>query len=184
MRTITRAALGAAMLLLLVTGTTLAKGEEIGAVIGPIDAMQAGTPIAVTAQLTVDGQPVTRGDMPAYLSFFDPVSRDVLDFPLRSDRPTGAHVAQVTLPHEGRWLVEGVMRWDATTVVAFGRSSGTRIVTVDPAAPTAAPAPPIGPAVLGALVASAAWLVAFAAVVLGQRRGGARAVPASERIPA
>jgi hypothetical protein len=150
------------------------EGEEISAVIGPIDDLQAGTPTAVPVELTENGHPVTRSDTPAYLSFFEPVSRDVVDFPLRYDRAAGTHVAQITLPHEGRWLVEGVMRWDATTVVAFGRSSGTRIVTVGPAAASNPEATPIGPAVLGAAAASAAWLLGLASYALRRRRQTAR----------
>lgn len=163
---------------LLLAAPTAAKGEEFSAVIGPIDDGQAGTPSTVTVQVTLDGRTVTASDLPAYLSFFEPVSHDVVDVPLRYDATVGAYVAEVNLPHAGRWSVVGVLRWDATHLVAFGRTDGTRSVTVA-AAPVAGPiasagetaAPAVGSALIGATAASAAWLIGLAAYALRRRPG-------------
>ena len=149
--------------------------------------MTPGTPTRVSVELTVDGQKVTRADLPAYLDFFEPVSRDRLEFPLRWDPVSGTHVAVVTLPHQGRWLVEGLMRYDTSSVVAFGRNDGRRIVTVQAATPPAEPAVPIAPPglLMGAAGASAGWLLGIAALVFRRRpAAGPEAGTVGEQLPA
>jgi len=186
MRVLLRAAVSAAALSVLLTGVTFAKGEEFTAAIGPIDEITPGTPTQVMVQLTVDGQKITRADIPAYLDFSEPVSRDRLEFPLRWDRAAGTYVAIVTLPHEGRWLVEGLMRYDTASVVAFGQNDGTRVITVRAATAPAAPQDPVVLLLAGAAGTSAAWLLGIGAFVLRRRRATATPSTAQvgEQVPA
>ena len=93
MRALLRAAVGAAALWLLVATSALAKGEDINVTIGSIDDLTSGTPTRVTAQVTVSGQ-ATHDLVGAYLSFYEPVSGDQLEFSLNYDRASGAYVAQ------------------------------------------------------------------------------------------
>ncbi len=184
MRVLLRAAVGTAALSLLVAASGLAKGEDVNVTIGPIDDMGAGTPTPVTAQVTVSGQ-ATTDPVGAYLSFFEPISGDQLEFSLNYDRAAGAYVALVTLPHEGRWLVDAGTRHGTGSAIPYGGSDGTHVVTVR-AAPPAAPAFPSAPFLAGAAVASAAWLLGIGASMLRRRRRVATtgpSAPLGEGIP-
>lgn len=183
MPTFLRAASAALAMTLLLAGSSLAKGEEATVTIGPIDDMHAGTPAQVTAQVAVAGRP-TDGEVGAYLSFYEPVSKDQLEFALNYDDTLGAYVTMVTLPHEGRWLIDAGTRYGTGADVPYGTSDGTHVVTVGPAI---APAPeplPFGPALFGAAAASAAWLLSIGAYALRRRRLGVAIPSVSERLPA
>jgi hypothetical protein len=182
MRAVFRATLVAVAVGMLLTANVLAKGENgiesVNVTIGPIDDMSAGTPTRVTAQVTESAQ-ITSGLVGAYLSFYEPVSRDQLEFSLNYDQAAGAYVALVTLPHEGRWLIDAGTRYGTGSTVPYGGSDGTHIVTVRPAAPPAAPAFPAAPFLAGAAAASLAWLLGFGTASLRRRRTAAAAIPAS-----
>jgi hypothetical protein len=172
MRTVLRAAIGAAAISLVLAGSALAKGESFGAAIGPIDNVTPGTPTQVSVQVTMQGGPVSRGaEMPIYLSFTDPVSLDIVEFPARWDATRSTYVATVTLPHAGRWSVNALLRFDTLNAEQIGNVTGTRSVTVA-AAPEASPPSPIVPALAGAGAASAAWALAIGAYVMRRRRPG------------
>lgn len=189
MSTLGRAAVGAAMLSLVLTGSSFAKGEAFGAAIGPIDSITPGTPAEVPVQVTVEGQPMTRGDAPLFLTFNDAVSGDRLEFPLRYDPSKSTYVAAVMLPHEGRWSVNVLLRFDALSAEQIGNITGTRTVTVPAVAVPSAGAPATPPAVsllAGAALTSAAWIASIGAFVLRRRREAALAARPSigEKIPA
>jgi hypothetical protein len=189
MRAILSAAALSLVLVVLLAAEVMAKGEQAAAVIGPIDDIDAGTPTQVTATLSLDGRAITDGSFPAMLDFYEPVTRVAMDFPLRYDRATKLWSATVTLPTKGRWLVEVVMRQGTGFSESFGSTTGTRVVTVNPA-PVAPPAPvppsPLAIAALGAAVASAAWLLAVGGYAVRRRRVASVAAQPSvgERIPA
>jgi hypothetical protein len=189
MRAVFRATLVAVALGMLLSADVMAKGEAFGATIGPIDGITPGTPAEVPVQVTVGGQPMTRGDAPLYLTFNDAVSRDRLEFPLRYDASKSTFVAAVTLPHEGRWSVNVLLRFDAISAEQIGNITGTRMVTV-PAAATSAGAQPATPPALpmlgGAALASAAWIAGIAAFALRRRREAALAARPSvgKQLPA
>lgn len=186
MRVLLRAAAGAVALSMLLSGLTLAKGEEFTAAIGPIDPATPGTPMRVSVQLAVDGRPFSGSDLHAYISFTEvtdsPAMR--LEFPLLYDTSTGSYVATVTLPHAGRWQIDVGTRYGDSTV-PFGRIDGPRnvIVPAAPAAPppTAQPSVDVGSLLAGAAAASALWLLGIGAFVLRRRRGAGLAGPAPMR---
>lgn len=189
MRALFRATMVAVALGMLLSADAMAKGEAFGAAIGPIDGITPGTPADVPVQVTVDGQPMTRGDAPLFLTFNDAVSRDRLEFPLRYDPSKSTFVAAVTLPHEGRWSVNVLLRFDALSAEQIGNITGTRTVTVPAASasPASAPAtPPAIPVLAGAAIASAAWIAGIGAFVLRRRREAALAARPSmrEQLPA
>jgi hypothetical protein len=174
---------------MLLSADVMAKGEAFGATIGPVDGITPGTPAEVPVQVTVGGQPMTRGDAPLYLTFNDAVSRDRLEFPLRYDPSKSTFVAAVTLPHEGRWSINVLLRFDALNAEQVGNITGTRTVTVPAASAPAADAPAASPAVpllAGAALASAAWVAGIGAFVLRRRREAALASRPSvgEQLPA
>jgi hypothetical protein len=182
MRAVLRATLVAVALGMLLTGDVMAKGESgsenVNVTIGSIDEMSAGTPTRVTAEVTESAQ-LTSGLVGAYLSFYEPVSRDQLEFSLNYDQAAGAYVALVTLPHEGRWLVDAGTRYGTGTGVPYGGSDGTHVVTVRAAPPPAAPALPVTPFLAGAAAASFAWLLGIGTAFLRRRRTVGAAIPAS-----
>jgi hypothetical protein len=188
MRAVFRATLVAVALGMLLTADVMAKGEALGATIGPIEGITPGTPAEVPVQVTVDGQPMSRADFPLYLTFNDAVSRDRLEFPLRYDASKSTFVAAVTLPHEGRWSVNVLLRFDALNAEQIGNITGPRTVNVSAAsAPAAdAPASPAPPVLAGAALASAAWIAGIGAFVLRRRREAALAARPSmgEQLPA
>lgn len=189
-----RALLGATAVALalgvFVVADVMAKGEDaqdaqnVNITIGPIEDIDAGTPTIVTAQVTASGQPTTEL-VGTYLTFYEPVSRDQLEFSLNYDASAGAYVALVTLPHEGRWLIDAGTRLGTGSDVPYGMSDGTHVVSVRPAPPPAEPAFPALPFLAGAAVASAAWVVGIGFYGL-RRRAAAKAAPASigGRVPA
>lgn len=189
MRAVFRATMVALALGMLLSADVMAKGETFGAAIGPIDGITPGTPAVVPVQVTVNGEPMTRGDAPLYLTFNDALSRDRLEFPIRYDASSSRFVAAVTLPHEGRWSVNVLLRFDALNAEQIRNITGTRTVTVAAAAAPAADAPATSPAVpvlAGAALASAAWIAGFGAFVLRRRRAAALAARPSmgEQLPA
>lgn len=189
MRAIFRATMVAVALGMLLSADVMAKGETFGAAIGPIDGITPGTPVEVPVQVTVNGDPMTRGDAPLYLTFNDAVSRDRLEFPLRYDASKSTFVAAVTLPHEGRWSVNVLLRFDALNAEQLGNITGTRTVTLLAASAPAAAAPatsPAVPALAGAALASAAWIAGIGAFLLRRRREAALAARPSmgEQLPA
>jgi hypothetical protein len=186
MRVLLRATIVAMALGVLLVTDVMAKGEQVSAVIGPITDVDAGTPTQVTATISMDGKAVTNASFPAALDFYEPVTRMAIDFPLRYDRSAGAWTATVTLPYKGRWLVEAVLRSGGGFAESFGSSTGTRVVTVNAAPATPAPAPLAIPLAIGALGASATWLLGLASVALRRRRQSMAAVnpPAGEQLPA
>jgi hypothetical protein len=178
MRAVFRATLVAVALGMLLSADVMAKGETFGAAIGPIDGIAPGTPAEVPVQVTVDGQPMTRADFPLYLTFNDAVSRDRLEFPLRDDASKSTFSAAMTLPPEGRWSDNVLLRFDALNAEQIGNITGTRTVTVPAAAAPAADAPatsPAMPVLAGAALASAAWIAGIGAFVLRRRREAALA---------
>ena len=187
MPTFLRAAAGAAALSLILVGSTLGKGEAFSAAIGPIDNVTPGTPTQVSVQVTVDGNPVSRSrEMPIYLSFTDPTSGDIVEFPVGWDSSRSTYLVTVTLPHAGRWSVNALLRIDALRAEQIGNVTGTRSVTVAAADGSAASASPIGTALAGAVAASAAWALAIGAYALRRRRPAAVAPnpSMSEHLPA
>jgi hypothetical protein len=173
----------------------MAKGEIVGGnvgnvnvTIGPIDELSAGTPTTVTAQITQSGQQTTEG-VGAYLTFYEPVSKDQLEFSLNYDHAAGAYVTLVTLPHAGRWLVDAGTRFDTGSDVPYGGSDGTHVVTVVAAAPPPAPLPePTAPAppflvaafLAGVAAVAVAWLLGLQLSSLRRRRR--TPIPAREPI--
>ena len=189
MRALFRATMMAVALGVLLSAGVMAKGEAFGAAIGPIDEITPGTPAEVPVQVTVNGEPMTRGDAPLFLTFTDALSRDRLEFPLRYDASSSGFVAAVTLPHEGRWSVNVLLRFDALNAEQIGNVTGTRTVTVAAAAAPAPNAPEISPAVpllIGAALASVGWIAAIGAMFLRRRRETALAGRPSmgEHLPA
>jgi hypothetical protein len=171
-----------------VAADVMAKGEIVGGTmnvtIGPIDEVSAGTPTMVTAQVTESGQQISEA-VGAYLTFYEPVSKDEVEFSLNYDRAAGAYVALVTLPHPGRWLVDAGTRFGTGSDIPYGGSDGTHVVTVLAAAPpAAAPVPtapsPMAPFLAGAAVASVAWLAGLQ--LSGLRRRRRTAIPAAASI--
>jgi hypothetical protein len=189
MRAIFRATIVAVALGMLLSANVMAKGETFGAAIGPIDGITPGTPAEVPVQVTVNGEPMNRGDAPLYLTFNDALSRDRLEFPLRYDASGSGFVAAVTLPHEGRWSVNVLLRFDALNAEQIGNISGTRTVTVPAASvpigdtTTTSPAVPL---LAGVALASAAWIAGIGVLVLRRRREAALAARPSmgEQLPA
>jgi hypothetical protein len=173
MRSFLGAAIGAAAISLLFAGATLAKGEAFGAAIGPIDDVTPGAPTQVLVQLTMDGSPVSRTrEMPIYLSFTDPVSLDIVEFPVRWDTSRSTYVATVTLPHAGQWSVNALLRFDTLNAEQIGNVTGTRSLTVA-AAPQASVPSPILAALAGAGAVSVAWALALGVYVVRRRRPAA-----------
>jgi hypothetical protein len=182
MRALVRATVVAVALGMLLTADVMAKGENgseiVNITIGPIDDMSAGTPTRVTAQVTESAQ-ITSGLVGAYLSFYEPVSKDQLEFSLNYEQAAGAYVALVTLPHEGRWLIDAGTRYGTGAGVPYGGSDGTHVVTVRAAPPPTAPALPVAPFLAGVAAASLAWLLGIGTAFLRRRRTVAAAIPAS-----
>jgi hypothetical protein len=181
MRALFRATVVAVALGMLLSADVMAKGEEMNATnvtIGPIDDMSAGTPTRVTAEVTESAQ-ITSGLVGAYLSFYEPVSKDQLEFSLNYDQAAGTYVAIVTLPHEGRWLIDAGTRYGTGSDVPYGSSDGTHVVTVRPAPPPTAPAVPVAPFLAGAAAASLAWVLGIGTAFLRRRRSVGAAIPAS-----
>jgi hypothetical protein len=182
MRMLVRATAVALALGVFLVADVMAKGESVNVTIGPIDDLSAGTPTGVTAQVTESGQPTT-DVIGAYLSFYEPVSKHQLEFSLNYDATAGAYVALVTLPHEGRWLVDAGTRFGTGADVPYAGSDGTHVVTVGPALPSVAAPLPAAPFLAGAALASVAWLLGLQ---LLRRRRTAGPLPASmgEHVPA
>ena len=190
MRTIFRATVVAVALGMLLSADVMAKGEAFGAAIGPIDGITPGTPVEVPVQVTRNGEPMTRGDTPLYLAFNDVVSRDRLEFPLRYDASKSTFIAAVMLPHEGRWSVNVLLRFDALNAEQIGNLTGTRTVTVAAAAapgpaPSAPETSPAVPLLIGAALASAGWITGIGAMLMRRRREAALATRPSigEKLP-
>lgn len=189
MRTLIRAAAAAMALSLLLSGAVLAKGERFTAVIGPIDPTDPGTPMQVPVQLMVDGKAI-EGNGPGFYLVFSEVTEGAtirIEAPLVYDPATKGYIATVALPHAGRWQIDGGIG-NLGGGEPFGRIDGTRnvIVPEGPAAPVASPESPAARPLLdvlsllvGAVTASALWLLGIGGLLLRRRRAATEAAPAT-----